>query len=105
MNAQHTPTPWQTYAPMAEHCQIAIESINSETIAIVELMDAKRDYNATAKANAAFIVRACNSHDALVAAATEAENWLSEYESGPDSGLSGLLNQLRAALAAAGEGA
>lgn len=101
MNAQsgkaattHTPTPWFATDLRQVRSHVGFVALTSGS-----------DFNvAIEEANAAFIVRACNSHNALVAAVTGAENWLSEYEAGPDSGLHGLLDQLRAALAAAGEG-
>ena len=37
----------------------------------------------------------------LLAACKGAENWLSEYETGPDTGLHGLLSELRATIAKA----
>ena len=36
--------------------------------------------------------------DAILAACVAAESWLSEYETGPDTGLQGLLSQLRSAI-------
>lgn len=52
-------------------------------------------------ANAALIAAAPD----LLEACKTAENWLGEYETGPDSGLHGLLEQLRAAIAKASGGA
>ena len=64
--------------------------------------DFAKDHKAQCKANAAFIVRACNSHEALLAACEAARNELSGTPR-PEAIL-GLLPQLQAAIAAAKEG-
>jgi hypothetical protein len=50
------------------------------------------------EANAAFIVRACNAHDELVAALRDAEQWISDMRAG-DVLTHGRLAILRATLA------
>lgn len=52
MTTNHTPTPWR------------VNTFNGDR---QEVLDANGN-NACVKANAAFIVRACNAHDELVAA-------------------------------------
>lgn len=64
MSTKHTPTPWKegkSSAPMTE-CIILSES----GYVIGEVYNCQDNPENTA--NAAFIVRACNSHDALVEA-------------------------------------
>lgn len=74
---QHTPVPWDT-EPTAghdRHGQSAIYGEDGKDIAIV--------YDG--QANAEFIVRACNSHDDLLAALKGAENclrWASQESTG-----------------------
>jgi hypothetical protein len=59
-----------------------------------------------ADANAAFIVRACNAHDDLLAACEAARSWLGDFHSDakswPDD-LAALSGKLRAAIAKAKE--
>jgi hypothetical protein len=69
MNTQHTPTPW-TAEPGASHyeihCERGAESVPHATqVANVLMLGERRE---ACRANAAFIVRACNAHDELVAA-------------------------------------
>lgn len=54
---QHTPTPWDTKPTAGDHQQIIWDD-SGKTIALVY----------TDASDAAFIVRACNAHDELVAA-------------------------------------
>ena len=77
MEAEHTPTPW-SIERNKERGIIWIDALDAPSEGIADLYHrhgigtedfvAKRD----AEANAAFIVRACNSFDALVAALKEA---------------------------------
>ena len=97
---QHTPTPWQVH-----------ESSPSSPLQIIGNIDynadgSQIDYDVIADmggldaddANAAFIVRAVNSHEALVEAAT----WAIAVISNPDA--QETVNKLRAALKLAREG-
>ena len=69
--------------------QIRIASLDRGTGSVADLHE-----------QGASIVRACNAHDALVAALASAENWLSEYERqyALDDGQETLLVAMRAAL-------
>ena len=60
-NAKHTPGPWQGYM---ENKTAYIESKADQKI----IASCGITTSPESKANAAFIVRACNSHDALVEA-------------------------------------
>jgi len=60
MKTEHTPTPWEIGISHTE--EIAIRHPEGDCIATVcDLLEGE------AQANASFIVRACNSHDELVA--------------------------------------
>lgn len=84
MTTQHTPTPWKV-------CDIAVNDqwhVGS-TIGAADPADGRRVCDvsripANYQANAAFIVRACNAHDALVAALKESQAalvaWKHSYE-------------------------
>ncbi len=107
--AQHTSTPYHLSGE-------AIINIRGQQVATIYTRlsgDDVADENAgnpmdsdTVEANATFIVRACNSHDALVGACDVAEKnltglWRSLYkeqEPSETSSLGMLLSQLRAAL-------
>jgi len=79
MSAQHTPTPW-AYRPNEFDDWGWIRAANGDLVAVAKaspwltaedftlFREIKSD---PAIANAAFIVRACNSHDALVEALTK----------------------------------
>ena len=59
---QHTPTPWD---------------LQTLRVSLVPVMIRVNGYTKeTAEANAAFIVRACNNHDALVSFARKNADWL-----------------------------
>ena len=96
MNAQsgkaattHTPTPWFATDLRQVRSHVGFVALTSGS-----------DFNvAIEEANAAFIVRACNSHDALVAALRD----IADAVYGTDTPR--LRARARAALAAAGEGA
>lgn len=66
MNAKHTPTPW-IEQEMPPRCNDRITADDGEGTTICEL-----PYGLDA--NTAFIVRACNTHDDLVAALKEAQD-------------------------------
>ena len=89
MKAQHTPTPWNLNGRHidAEKGNKLIVSLRSE-------------HDAENLANAAFIVRACNSHDALVEALENAKaEIISEIDTNTSTNI--LLNEIDAVLAAA----
>jgi hypothetical protein len=66
MKSKHTPTPWKE----DHQGGLYIEGKNGEYIAEVESEGGREEQFA----NAAFIVRACNAHDALVEALQELQS-------------------------------
>ena len=74
---QHTPTPWKLGTCLeVEHIIgiIPADRSNHETIAVVGLDETESldsDVQELPKANAKFIIRACNSHEALLVALCE----------------------------------
>lgn len=71
----HTPTPWHTRGSFDGSGDIGIVAGNghdTELVAEAYRMVSRMNENAPVDDNAAFIVQACNAHDALVAALTEA---------------------------------
>jgi len=64
--ATHTPTPWHFNAKRFTIC--SIECGNEKPVAVLQTVNNAVARNETLSANAAFIVRACNSHAALVEA-------------------------------------
>ena len=81
--SDHTPTPWKLTIVGGSYCATHyVEGANSEVIAIID-----RDVDEpTNKANAAFIVQACNSHDELVAATKELLSIARMYHKGEAPG-------------------
>lgn len=70
MSAAHTPTPWhvQDNTDFSGGLQLRIDSELHGAVAVVTSAEyAGQKVDPEHYANAAFIVRACNSHDALVA--------------------------------------
>jgi hypothetical protein len=104
----HTPTPW-LYEITSDHAPAFIYVENSDNdlagIAIADCKAVDLTY-AECDANAAFIVRACNAHDELVAALEQSKEYTAELESRHASALSGwteyknLADELAAALEA-----
>ncbi len=100
-----TPTPWSVETPMDEEfaiVQSGLEAYEWQFIAVCPVgTPAEAGFpRQNAKLNAAFIVKACNSHDALVSAATKALNYIENTESELGIKLSSGV-ELRAALALA----
>ncbi len=74
---EHTPLPWTTVDPAALDYREPLILGNDGTCRVAWLAGGgpKRAVDAAeARANAAFIVRACNSHEALVNVLTDARN-------------------------------
>lgn len=64
----HTPTPWMADGPMVSKA--------GTLICVADCEDLAKDMpDEEAEANAAFIVRACNSHDALISVLKEYLEW------------------------------
>lgn len=103
--SKHTPTPWN-FGTTAPHQRIILGGDNRRYICNVQIHQTPRANGLLdedeREANAAFIVRACNAHDELLAVCKEIED-ASVYWSEYDVPL-GILHRLRAAIANA-EGA
>jgi hypothetical protein len=103
MESKHSPLPW-TYCHNGGGTWPIIGERDRATVAVVTPQMAGDD--AEHEANAAFIVRACNAHDALVEACEKA---LFAVQDGADAALheygvnawNDTLNKLREALKAA----
>lgn len=110
---RHTPTPWCVETPMGDETPWIVEA-GKETyewrcIAMVSSDDpinsedrdpVKPILEPEAAANAAFIVRACNSHDELVKVAIAALHALRSYQYGnaaPDLA-QGIASELQGAI-------
>ena len=97
--AGHTPTPWAIGNQISDYGNV----IRGPHLAyIAKLGENVREYNA----NAAFIVQACNSFDAMRDALKEAERFLDYFAEGRTSFVGAgtpksCLAQIRAALALA----
>lgn len=99
----HTPTPWVVNPPMTAKVTIprsVHHLLYQEPISHLNEICVMKDGSFESDANAAFIVKACNAHDELVAAMTETLSWLSSY---PGEGALKAYNQARAALAKVAE--
>jgi hypothetical protein len=69
---KHTPTPWTLKLGLTSGHWICKKSGSLyERLAIVDPMPTEEDSELSGRANAAFIIRACNSHQALVDALEE----------------------------------
>lgn len=90
MQTQHTPGPWRTRATKAGVFILG---------AAGEVVSARFCNDAETELNAAFIVRACNSHAELVTLLELTLPLVSEFQYGKTWGLADLI---RAALAKAG---
>lgn len=103
MSAQHTPTPWMVSDSDASNygAEIITSSKTKAKRVACRLGGPDRD------GNAAFIVRACNSHDALVKALKrcmvdlDAAKLLAQHTIGEPHGLNQTLEIARTALALA----
>ena len=101
---KHTPTPW-SYQHKSDAYTHIIRGPNNRFICQFH-----QSTDDTTKANAAFIVRACNAHDQLVEALelalARAESWIHDQLDGTSSLESELaeLEPCRAALKAASDG-
>jgi hypothetical protein len=74
----HTPTPWQIEERDCGGYKLA--DADGEFLSYLcqsRYPDDRKDDEA--EANAAFIVKACNAHDELVAALTAAADWIEEF--------------------------
>ena len=108
MTTKHTPTPWAQGTRPYEACLIfaRVQGIRKEHLVRIAqtLLWNGSGNESEAIANAEFIVRACNSHDALLAAAKAAEAYLQGKRTGKQYEEADLVDQLRAAIRAAEKG-
>ena len=102
MKAEHTPTPWTLAGGTNKKCQLFIWMAG--TYAGGHAIATVHDIQEPAKANAEFIVRACNSHDRLLDACKQAHAFLCSDVPTPSGRISAGL-ALEAALALAEKGA
>jgi hypothetical protein len=105
MATKHTPTPWfpgRTFGRGISTVD-AIDPADGQLFAVCEVFGVNKMDEAceVSNANAAFIVRAVNSHERLVAALREAEGVIAEVcvDQHPDNVCCHVLRQVRAALA------
>jgi hypothetical protein len=102
----HTPTPWETFSTRSNG-EVCIYDKRKPHQLVASAIQSDREY--TAADNAAFIVRACNAHDDLLAACKAAFNSLAAFlDYAPDVAHKcyepqDALSKLRAAIAAAEE--
>jgi hypothetical protein len=104
-NGAHTPTPWKTGTKYPTRV-IGGNSDTSMIVAGTALPVDEGSPNETEIANAAFIVRACNSHEALVRELRNLVDFINQYGIRDANGKSlmedlGYLQEAEAALAAA----
>ena len=116
--AEHTETPWEVSQPYCDSGPVQgeyrVRPVNSQQGHIIAVCRdlALNSNKATAAANATFIVRACNSHDALVEACEGARryieclSWCANANHGQpcNCGAAQAEDSLRAALATAKKG-
>jgi len=104
---QHTPTPWE----LSEGgLNVNAENGSVLRIAVTSGADVGPGWSGTdyatfehSKANAAFIIRACNSHEPLVAALVEAVEIIQAIDQADNTCEKRIdVSEFRAALAAAG---
>lgn len=102
--ATHTPTPWKVHPTVNQHRYNAALDFGPSGIAVGVVWGPfeKRAMDAETEANAAFIVRACNAHDELVAALKDAEKRLLSFAESGNDRLTVLAHDLRATLTRAG---
>lgn len=95
-NAQHTPTPWTNPTDggvKAPAERTMLRSGREVPFRVCTMQDGDLE---TVRANAAFIVRACNAHNELITLLTDAHRALGGAH------IPGLPSKIRAALSKAG---
>lgn len=102
MNAQHTRTPWRVMSKEGRYIAAANEA--GVDVVIADLRNEHGCVTPSTKDNAAFIVRAVNAHDELVAALRDVEGRLSDLArlSLAGQGYWRAVKRARAALVKAG---
>lgn len=93
----HTPTPWKTDPDLGNQCVLGPDGVQTADCSIFVNPKFGNRTDAINEANAAFIVRAVNSHDALVKACDKAAAVLSGDAMQKQS-LIDALEAIRAAL-------
>ncbi len=75
---KHTPTPWVYTAEMYGINNMRVYGVTGG-IHNQGIANCGYDARGESKANAGFIVRACNAHDELVAALEQCKNWFEQF--------------------------
>lgn len=96
MSTQHTPTPWTNPTDGGIKAPAECTTLRSGRKVPFRVCTMQDGDLETVRANAAFIVRACNAHDELVALLTDAHRALGGGH------IPGLPSKIRAALEKAG---
>jgi hypothetical protein len=91
--SEHTKTPWN---------RLTLHVYGKDGKSVAQTNTAQRDISAN-EANAAFIVRAANSHEALVAVLEAVQDAWNDEEESLDVTIERIMPQVRAALAGAKE--
>lgn len=104
--SEHTPGPWEILPGHSERRLIIRHDWRSgRYVAQIGELVGGPDLTPEDRANAAFIVRACNSHDALIAALEEADDNMdtlaANLRNGITEGAASLIPRFRAAIRAA----
>ena len=95
--ATHTPTPWRANESVfSANGMTELHIGTPEMTACVVYVDKAAPYAATQEANAAYIVKACNSHAQLVAALRTAATALGCIALSGDRGATAAVNALEA---------
>ena len=83
MTTKHTPTPWETEINFEGKTLLktTFKRINADDL--IAVMLEKSAIGESSEANAAFIARACNSHDALISALQGVVDSLSQNKTFP----------------------
>lgn len=104
--SEHTKTPWfEKTDRIDSHYRIFSQQKNTLGSPVEICLVHQGIGDATSIANAAFIVRACNSHDALLAACKEAYSvWKNEFKNLPDTIGGRTIKQLKQAITLAEKG-
>lgn len=75
MEVRHTPTPWQVNPYRA----VQIESVANPAFCVATMPFQNEHHLKQAEANAAFVVKAANNHNALLAVAQRIDEWETKY--------------------------
>lgn len=82
MPTQHTPTPWFFQQAVTEPRYFIARKTDVSPSGMEGIAGLYKGGDEEAKANAAFIILACNAHDLLLAAAKEGLAWIDKNTKG-----------------------